>query len=330
MRSPLLPGLALAAAAGLAAFALDRLAGAPLILAGLLLGLALQPLAARLGTGPGLGLLAKQGLRAGIILLGFRITFADVAALGVTTFAALLLVMGSAILAALVAGRMVGTSREVGLLAGGGTAICGASAALAIHGAIGKGRISEAQFTLTLIVLAGASALAFLAYPLIAGLLDLSDRQAGFLIGAGIHDAAQAVGAGFVVSDGAGNVATIVKMSRVALLAPLVALMTLWVHRGGRGEAEGKSPPLLPGFILAFLLVIALNSAVAVPAPLADGALDLSKALLLLAVTATAMKTPLGQLRALGWRAATPVAAATLASLLASLGAAIWWIDHSG
>ncbi|MCJ7421813.1 YeiH family protein [Sphingomicrobium astaxanthinifaciens] len=325
MIARLLPGLSLAGAAALVALAATLALGTPLILMGLVLGLLLSGVAARRPTGAGLDLLAKQGLRLGIVLLGLQIAFDDIAALGWTAFAALLLVMGAAIGAALVAGRLVGANRETALLAGGGTAICGASAALAIHGAIGRDRISEAQFTLTLIVLAGASALAFLAYPLLAELLGFTDRQTGFLIGAGIHDAAQAVGAGFVVSDEAGQVATIVKMSRVALLAPLVALMVVLVRRRGAAGASER-PPLLPGFILAFIGLIALNSLIALPPAASAAALTASKGLLLLAVTATALRTRLGDLRALGWRAALPVAAATLASLLASLAAARWWL----
>ena len=100
--------------------------------------------------------------------------------------------------AAMLAARATGQSPAVGLLAGGSTAICGASAALALYGAIGRERIEQAQFTLTLVILAAASAIALVTYPPLARMLAFSDAQAGFLVGASVHDVAQAIG---VVGD---------------------------------------------------------------------------------------------------------------------------------
>jgi uncharacterized membrane protein YadS len=216
----------------------------------------------------------------------------------------------------------------VGVLAGGATAICGASAALALYGAIGRGRIDQAQFTLTLVVLAAASAIALVTYPPLARMLAFSDAQAGFLVGASVHDVAQAIGAGFAVSDAAGAQATIVKLTRVALLAPLVTLAALWMARVEPVAASGSAArvPLLPGFILAFLALVGLNSLLTLPPALAGAALALSKTLLLLAVTATAMRTRTDLLLELGWRAVLPVLAATLASLAVALAFARWMI----
>ena len=123
--------------------------------------------------------------------------------------------------------RLFAQDRHAALLAGGATAICGASAALALYSLIGDKRVDQARFTLTLVGITVASALAMTLYPVLAAQLGLSDAQAGFLIGASIHDVAQAIGGGFSFSPAAGEVATIVKLTRVALLAPMLMLLSL-------------------------------------------------------------------------------------------------------
>jgi uncharacterized integral membrane protein (TIGR00698 family) len=320
VRKPLsrfFPGLFIAAIASAAGAWLSQNYGVPVILAGLLIGLALNFITGDPRTHEGLDGASRHGLRAGIVLLGFQVTAAQVMAMGAVPFAGLALVMLAALMAALIAARATGQSTAVGLLAGGSTAICGASAALALYGVIGRERIEQAQFTLTLVILAAASAIALTTYPALTQMLEFSDAQAGFLVGASIHDVAQAIGAGFAVSDAAGAQATVVKLTRVALLAPLVTLAALWIARVQPVAASGSGPrvPLLPGFILAFLGLVGLNSLVPMPPALAAHALTLSKTLLLLAVTATAMRTRTDLLLELGWRSVMPVLAATIASL---------------
>lgn len=323
-----IPGLATCAIAGAAAAWLAQNYGVPVILAGLLLGLAMNFAAGDARTHDGLDLVSRHGLRGGIVLLGFQVTVFQVMAMGIVPFLGLALVMTAALLAALAAARATGQSPSVGLLAGGATAICGASAALALYGVIGRERVDQALFTLTLVILAAASAIALVTYPPLTQMLGFSDAQAGFLTGAAIHDVAQAIGAGFAVSDVAGAQATVVKLTRVALLAPLVTLAALWIARveplpAGVGRAK---VPVLPGFILAFLALVGINSLVTFPPELAGHALTLSKTLLLLAVTATAMRTRTDLLLGLGWRSVMPVLAATIASLVVALAFAEWVI----
>jgi uncharacterized membrane protein YadS len=262
------------------------------------------------------------------MLLGFQVTLMQIAAMGVVPFLGLAAVMLAALVAALLAARATGQSPAVGLLAGGATAICGASAALALYGVIGRERIAQAQFTLTLVILAAASAIALVTYPPLTQMLGFSDAQAGFLVGASIHDVAQAIGAGFAVSDTAGAQATVVKLTRVALLAPLVTLAALWIARVQpvAGSDNATRVPILPGFILIFLALVGINSVVTLPPALAAHALTLSKTLLLLAVTATAMRTRTDLLLELGWRSVMPVLAATIASLGVALAFARWMI----
>lgn len=315
------PGVAISAIATAAAAWLSQNYGVPVILAGLLLGLAINFVAGDLRTHDGIDAVSRHGLRAGIVLLGFQVTLMQVAAMGVVPFLGLALVMASSVGAALLAARLTGQGMSIGLLGGGATAICGASAALALYGVIGRERIEQAQFTLTLVILAAASAIALATYPALTQTLGFSEAQAGFLVGASIHDVAQAIGAGFAISDSAGAQATVVKLTRVALLAPLVTLAALWIVRAHPlpQSSTAARVPLLPGFILAFLALVALNSLIAFPPQVAPAALTFSKMLLLLAVTATAMRTRTDLLLELGWRSVMPVLAATLATLGAAL-----------
>ena len=315
----LFPGLAACGVAGAAAAWLSDHYHFPIILLGLLIGLSLNFISGDPRTHRGLDFAGRTCLRLGIVVLGLQVTFHQIAVLGPTSFGSLLLVMAMTMAAGWFGAKISGQSPYAGLLAGGATAICGASAALAIYGVIGRDRLSQAQFALTLVGISLASAAAMSTYPLLATELGFNDRQAGFLIGASIHDVAQAIGGGYAFSDIAGSHATIVKLARVALLAPIVALISLAIAPTDAAPKGWWRRISLPWFILAFLGMVALNSAIGVPTVLASAGLAASKILLLLAVTATAMRTRLDLLLAAGWRGAVPVMAATLTSLIVAL-----------
>ncbi|WFL75970.1 putative sulfate exporter family transporter [Altererythrobacter arenosus] len=320
----ILPGLLVCGTASLAAAFLAQQYGFPIILLGLLIGLALSFVSDAESTTPGLDFASRHLLRAGIVLLGLQVTAAQVSSLGWAVFASLLGVMAAAFAAALLAARIVGESRAAGILAGGATAICGASAALVLYGVIGRDRLDQARFSVTLVGISVASAIAMSLYPALAKLVGFSDTQAGFLIGASVHDAAQAIGGGYSYSDEAGANATVVKLARVAMLAPIAAGVALWLGSSEKGGKASWRKIALPGFILGFMALLVVNSVIAVPEPLRDGALTLSKAMLLVAVTATAMRSRLSALLETGWRTLFPVIAASLASFLAAYAAALW------
>jgi uncharacterized integral membrane protein (TIGR00698 family) len=306
------PGLVMVGIGAAAATWFSEHYGMPVILAGLLLGLAMNFVSANPKVHAGLDLAGTSGLRWGIVLLGTQVTAMQIGALGPIAFAGLVAVMALAMGAGLLGARLGGQTSYAGWLGGGATAICGASAALAIYALIGKKRLSHEYFTLTLVGVALASAIAMSTYPLIADALGFSDRQAGFLMGAAVHDVAQALGGGYSYSQSAGETATIVKLSRVALLAPVVALIGLAI-----GSADGKPKSLaaklkLPWFILGFFALVAANSLISLPPQIQHYGLIASKALLLFAVTATAMRSRLEALLDHGWQALLPVILATL------------------
>lgn len=321
-RDTVFQGLAICAIAAGAAAWLSEHYMFPIILLGLLIGLSLSFVAKDPRSHMGLDFASRTCLRFGVVLLGLQVTFAQIGSLGVEPFAALAAIMTVTFLSGIVGARLVGQSSYTGILAGGATAICGASAAMALYGIIGRERVNQSQFAITLVVVSLASALAMSLYPILAEYLDLTDEQAGFLIGASIHDVAQAIGGGYAFSEEAGSYAAIVKLSRVAMLAPVVIITGLVI--GGANTVEGD--PLwkrlaLPWFIVAFFGVVLLNSLVSIPMPIRDFALSVSKGLLLIAVIATAMRSRLDLLMQTGIRPAIPVVIATLVSLIASFAA---------
>jgi uncharacterized integral membrane protein (TIGR00698 family) len=315
------PGLFLTGIAGLAAAWLSEHYGAPLMLMGLLIGLAFNFANADARLHPGLGFASKTLLRWGIVLAGAQITFMQIGSLGLLGFGAIVLIMGLVMATgyAVAKGFRLGTG--FGVLAGGAVAICGASAALALSSLLGEKRASQAQLTLVLVTVAAASAFAMSTYPIVAAYLELTDKQAGFMIGASIHDVAQALGAGYSFSPEAGETATIVKLTRVTLLAPLLAILSVTLLRQDNG---GRVSVSVPWFVVGFLGLAALNSVVDVPPIVTAQAAKATSALLLMAVVATGIRSPMQMLLNQGWRSAMPVVAATIASFLLSLAAAYW------
>lgn len=319
-----LPGMLATGAAALAAAWLADHYAAPLVLMGLLIGLSLSFISQDPRTHAGLDLMSQTALRIGIVLVGARITAGQLIDLGPLPFAMLIGIMIAVMAITVTTARWFGQDRYPALLAGGATAICGASAALALYSLIGEKRVDQARFTMVLVGITIASALAMTAYPVLAAQLGMTDTQAGFLIGASIHDVAQAIGGGFSFSPKAGEVATIVKLTRVALLAPMLMLVAFWLGRqAGEKVSASRIPLRLPWFITGFLAIAALNSLFALPVPIREGATSAAQALLLLAIVATAMKARLHLLLDQGWRSFAPVMVATLTSFVLGLAAAL-------
>jgi uncharacterized integral membrane protein (TIGR00698 family) len=319
-----LPGALVTAAAALAAAWLADHYAAPLVLMGLLIGLALSFISQDRRTHAGLDLMSQTALRIGIVLVGARITATQLIELGPLPFAMLIGIMIAVITITMFTARWFGQDRYPALLAGGATAICGASAALALYSLIGEKRVNQARFTMVLVGITIASAFAMTVYPILAAQLGMTDTQAGFLIGASIHDVAQAIGGGFSFSPEAGEVATIVKLARVALLAPMLMLVALWLAR--QPDTDGPKSRVsirLPWFITGFILLVAVNSIITIPTPIREGATGVAQALLLLAIVATAMKAQLHLLLNQGWRSFASILVATLTSFVLGLAAAL-------
>ncbi|WP_425231195.1 YeiH family protein [Sphingomonas sp.] len=304
------PGLTIVALGTLAAGFLSDHYGAPPTLMALLIGLALNFLSADVRLHPGLAFASRSLLRWGIVLVGVRVTGAQVVALGPVALVCVIGIVAATMGMGVLAARRLGLDSAFGTLAGGAVAICGASAAMALATTLGEKRVSQAQLTLVLVGISAMSAGAMVSYPLLAHALRYTDLQAGFLLGASIHDVAQALGAGYAFSPGAGQIAAIVKLTRVALLAPVLAVVAATLPRDERGKGVG-----VPWFVVGFFALLAINSTGVIPVAVARGAEKVAAALLAAAVTATAIRSPLAQLLETGPRPLLVIGAATLTAL---------------
>lgn len=297
-----LPGLTICMVIALAAgFAAAR-TGTPPMLWALVLGTALHYLSQEVRAAPGVEVCATTLLRLGVGLLGARITAAEIAALGPGSVLVLLGAVASTLCVGIVAGRRLGLPLSAGILAGGATAICGASAALAIAAVLPRDERLQRDTLVVVVMAALLSTVAMLAYPLLARALGLGPAAAGLFLGGSIHDVAQVVVAGYALGPETGNIAAIVKLSRVALLAVVVASVALAFRRSAAQSMHGQRPALLPGFVLLFMALAVLQSAGALPDSMAAAAGEVSQACLMMGVAALGMKTSFATLARAGWR----------------------------
>jgi uncharacterized integral membrane protein (TIGR00698 family) len=288
----LAPGLLLSGTVAAAAAFLAAHYGAPVMLFALLIGMAFNFL---YDPGPcraGVDLAAKFVLRLGVGLLGIRIVLDDLLQIGAQGALVLAGLVASTIVTGLAIAPLMNRNWRFGLLTGGAVAICGASAALALAAVIPANDRTERNTLFTVMGVTVLSTVAMIAYPILFQALGFSERQTGFLIGATIHDVAQVVGAGFSVSDTAGETAVMVKLFRVALLPVVLVAVALAVRFGPHGGASGRIA-LLPWFMVLFLALAVLGSVVTLPTVLVDQVNTLSRACLIVAIAALGIKTSL-------------------------------------
>jgi uncharacterized integral membrane protein (TIGR00698 family) len=303
-----LPGSGLSALIAVAATFVATLHGGPQFLYALFFGVAFNYLSTKPKTRPGIEFCARTVLRFGVGLLGAHITAEQIAGLGWTT--ALVVVAGvvTTILLGLAMGRRLGLSRAQGVLSGGAVAICGASAALAISAVLPKEREGERYTLMVVVTVTILSTVAMVLYPLAARALHLPPELAGLFIGGTIHDVAQVVGAGYTLSPAAGDIATVVKLFRVALLAVVVVAVAAAFRKnhdksdGGSEDGKRTKQALVPWFLWLFVVMVALNSVGAFPATLQESLNTVSRACLVVAIAALGIKTSFAQLARAGWR----------------------------
>ena len=295
----LAPGITISLVVAAAATFLSEHYGAPVMLFALLLGLGLNFLAADGKCKAGIEFTARTVLRVGVALLGMRITLEQIAALGWKPLALVVILVVVTISVSVLAAKALGFKRIFGMLTGGATAICGASAALALAAALPSHPQKEKATLFTVIGVSALSTLAMILYPMIANALGLSPQEAGVFLGATIHDVAQVVGAGYSMSPETGDTATVVKLMRVAMLLPVIVAAAMITRLQG-ADPTGKRPPLLPWFAVGFLILACVNSTGWVPQLVQGGVNELSRWCLVVSIAALGMKTQLKELASVG------------------------------
>lgn len=305
-RSPLLrpvPGLLLALALGLAGLGVAALpALADWHLSALTVAIVFGMLLGNLGGarlpasfGPGIHISQRQLLRAGVVLYGLRLSFQDIAAIGVAGLLIDLIVVASTLLLGIWVGRRwFGLDRDTALLTAAGSAICGAAAVLAVERVI-RAEPDKVAIAVATVVLFGT--LNIFLYPALYPYLGLDAATFGLYAGATVHEVAQVVAVGSAVSPETADAAVVVKLTRVLLLVPV-----LFVLGWREARVGGERAMVIPWFALGFLAVIALNSVVTLPPALKSALLTLDTLLLAMAMAALGVETRFAKMRALGLR----------------------------
>jgi uncharacterized integral membrane protein (TIGR00698 family) len=305
-----------------------RVVPIPAMVLALLIGVALNTVAARPVFAPGLVFCVKTLLRWAVALLGLRIALGDIAALGFGTGIVVVVAMAATIAAGFLAARALGLPAPYGALAGVGTAVCGASATLATSAVLPDYRGKDADVVFVVVAVNALATLAMVFYPPLDAALGFDGRTTGVMLGATIHDVAQVVGAGYAVSEVAGNTAVIVKLFRVFLLLPVVLAIGWWFVRKGAAHRAAKVP--VPVFAFVFLALCIGNSvlpSLAAAAPLYARIkavlVEASTDGLLVAIGALGLGTSVSAIGTLGWRHIATVGATTLVILVVATGGLI-------
>jgi uncharacterized integral membrane protein (TIGR00698 family) len=254
-------------------------------------------------TAAGLRFTVQRVLRLGIILLGARLSLGDVAQIGAGALALVVVMMTIAFAAAMIAGRLMRLPPRLAILIGVGTAVCGNSAIVATAPVI-NAEEREVSFAVATITLFGT--LAVFAYPLIGHLLGLASAHFGLWVGVAVNDTSQVVAAGSAYDVIARDVATVVKLVRNTLMAPLILLIAWWWGRAhaAPSDATVRAGALraFPLFVLGFLAMALLRTTGVIDRGLAAPIDEVARACILVALAGVGLSTRLAELRSIGPR----------------------------
>jgi uncharacterized integral membrane protein (TIGR00698 family) len=305
----LLPGLFLTFTIAVAAVATRNLAGltalSPLIIA-IVLGMTFSN---TVGTPtvfkPGVTFSMRRILRFAIVLLGLQLSLSQVASVGVVGFTIISLTLVGTFFFTVWFGRCVGVDHKLVQLIAAGTSICGASAVIATN-TVTRASDEDVAYAVASVTAFGSAAI--LLYPALGGVLELAPHAFGLWAGASIHEIAQVVAAASQNGTEAGNFATISKLSRVMLLAPMILVLGHVVAKDGRarngGTVEPAAPQAVPKpwFVAGFVAMMLFNSLDLIPPADQAYLTQVTTFLLTVALAAMGLETDIGKLRAKGWK----------------------------
>ena len=244
---------------------------------------------------------ARRLLRIAVAFYGLNISVQQIAAIGLPAVAAsVTVVLAVLALGTLVGTRVLGLDRDTAVLTSAGSAICGAAAVLAFEPTL-RAAPHKSAVAVASVVLFGT--LSMFLYPLLyrSGLLDLDPQAWGIYIGATVHEVAQVVGEASAIDPATTQAATIVKMTRVALLAPVLIVLGLYLRRAAAAHGEGgKTPVPMPWFAVGFVVLALINSTNMIPQDVLTALRRLDIFALTMAMTALGMETRFAHIRQAG------------------------------
>ena len=253
---------------------------------------------------PGIQFCAKRVLRIGIVLYGFRLTFQDVVAVGLSGIIIDAIIVITTIFGGVLVGKLMKMDKEITLLTAIGSGICGAAAILGAESTIQTKPYKTAVAVATVVIFGTIS---MFIYPVLYGngFFALSGDEMGIFTGATLHEVAHTVGAGNAMGQEISNVAIIVKMIRVMMLVPVLLILSWWAAKAVTkstqpNAAGGKSKVAIPWFAIGFLVIIGFNSFDLLPARLIQFINNLDTFLLTMAMVALGAETSIDKFKKAG------------------------------
>ena len=255
------PGLLVCILAGILAAHISKITMIPVMLLAIIIGLLLHVLNSVSILKDGINWSSRGLLYTGVALMGLRIDLTDLSQVGFMAPLFVILTLITTLLVGYAIARALGQSKDFSILMSGAVGICGVSAAAAICSALEDNPLRDAQLAITVAGITVLSTLAMLLYPFISNALNLNILESGIFMGGGIHNVSQAVGAGYAVSNEAGDLAVIFKLIRVSMLLPVIIIISLVWGKGSstpypnvRSKLKASTPPFLIVFCLLALL----------------------------------------------------------------------------
>ena len=255
------PGLLVSILAGILAAYISEITVIPVMLLAIIIGLLLHVLNSVSILKDGINWSSRGLLYTGVALMGLRIDLTDLSQVGFMAPLFVIITLITTLLVGYAIARALGQSKDFSILMSGAVGICGVSAAAAICSALEDNPLRDAQLAITVAGITVLSTLAMLLYPFISNALNLNILESGIFMGGGIHNVSQAVGAGYAVSNEAGDLAVIFKLIRVSMLLPVIIIISLVWGKGSstpypnvRSKLKASTPPFLIVFCLLALL----------------------------------------------------------------------------
>jgi uncharacterized integral membrane protein (TIGR00698 family) len=308
-----LPGLAIAVLIASVAFVVEYVVknNTPVIVSPLVIAVVLGALISNIGMFPeksraGLSFAARNFLRLGIVLLGLQLSFSQVRELGAPGLALVIVVVSITFVGTQWLGKKMGLSSGLSLLVATGFSICGASAIAAMR-PVSDADDDDMAYAIALVTICGTLAIFML--PAIGEVIGFSGAEFGSWVGASVHDVAQTVATASSGNADAQNAAIVVKLTRVMLLAPLVAAVSFTRYRKlNRANVtdpitqKTKNPPIVPIFIIGFIAAISINSSFNLPSEFLSDVKWVEKSLLACALVGLGAGVDTRKLRRVGTR----------------------------
>lgn len=273
---------------------------------------------------PGLAVSSRRLLRSGVVLLGLQLALSDIASLGWPIIVGVVVIVAGTMMATIGMGRLLKVSASQSLLIAGGFSICGAAAVAGVDAVLARRKDAEAATAVALVVIFGTLMIGVM--PALTGVLGVDPYTAGMWTGASTHEVAQVVAAAGIIGPQALSVAVVVKLARVLMLGPVMAIISIQQRSVAPVEPGRARPPLVPLFVIGFVAMVVLRSSGIVPEIVLSWAKTAETWLLAAAMFALGTSMHWSVLKKAGRRTLSLAALATVVVII--LGATVAFAEH--